>query len=154
MGQAARAISHRLEWVARAAHAARYRRRKQFSRCPPFLTRANSAFWERWRSANFAWFFTHTNLLSLKPFSAVVTSQDFSIDTNFGWFKFRDTFPLRRFLISLARPLKTFGATVYSERYCNSSTCVTSYIINTCVTSYIITTQSPETYCTVRFFYA
>ncbi len=37
----------------------------------------------------------HTNLLSLKPFSAVVASQDLPIDTEFGWLKSRDTVPLK-----------------------------------------------------------
>ena len=45
------------------------------------LTEQKAQFWKSQQSANLARFFAHTNLLSFKPFSAVVTSQDHSFDT-------------------------------------------------------------------------
>ena len=53
------------------------------------------SLWESRRSANFARYFAHTNLLTFKIFRAVITSQDLSFDTKFGRLKSRDTVPLR-----------------------------------------------------------
>ena len=53
---------------------------RAFFPCLLYLYRAKGALWESRRSANFNRFFSHTNLLSFKAFSSVVTSQDLSFN--------------------------------------------------------------------------
>ena len=83
------------DWGSRGEHAlaACTSRQEQCSRHPPHNLGAIGALCKSRQSANFARFFAHTNLLSFKPFRAVVASQCLSFDAKFGRLKSCDTVP-------------------------------------------------------------